>query len=247
MANVFQFCRCAKPCIAGKQGSDLYGWAEALAEKFGLDQDSFQDKTVEFFYAFGYIQISLGYVFLSLREVSNPSGSKSKVNLNSQSRQVSEESDSSIRAKYHYWYHHDNSWESIYRAWERITNVLVSRFTPNNTDKHYFNTYVELLEKKCVLGEQLIKDLRKFEKAWNTIACNRNEFTHGKSNFFRYEKVDIRLSEIVDQRGDRIIDAELNLPNLKQKTSSLIDKYRKSFQLLEKVKELCELDILPIK
>ena len=117
---------------------DLHGWADQIAQRHQLEQEKFSVQVGEFFWAFAAIQMSLGYVFLSLKETSFPAG------ISGRTINDSEVPDLNQLADHHFWYHMFNTWESIYRLWERAVSVLTLRYTPN-VKKQYFNNYVQLL------------------------------------------------------------------------------------------------------
>lgn len=225
---------------------DLYSWADEIARIYRLDANSFGDKVGEFFYATANVQLSLGYTFLAFREVSNPSGKTRNVNLSTHKNQLIEDTDSNNLADYHFWYHLYNSWECLYRSWERAVNVLVYRFTPNLTGKYYFSTYRKILEDNCILDEKSLKKLKKFDKAWGKIAKKRNEISHESTNFFHKSSIDVQEHSIVDVLGRGYHGAQTKEPNLKQELNSIINHYKKSFDLLKVVRDLCALDIAPM-
>lgn len=220
--------------------TDLSGWADSISAAYRLDKETFNVQVREFFWAFSAIQISLGYIMMSLREVSFPSGTVGSV--------INEETvpDLNQLADYHYWYHMSNTWESIYRLWERIVTVLELRFTPNLSGL-YFDGYLNYIREHDVLPTADLRKLEKHHKHWNKITEKRNEISHGKSNPFLNIDFDVSLSKIIDNKGNNFAWRSYQYPNLKQEVNMVINYYRHSYRLLEATKDICELNIEPNK
>ncbi len=90
-----------------------------------------------------------------------------------------------------------------------------------------------------------IANLKRYFKSWGKISCKRNEISHGKSNPFLNLNISVKFSDLSDYLGEPIAKYEYELPNLKQEIETVINCYKKSFELLYLVKCICELEIDP--
>ena len=122
------------------------------------------------------------------------------------------------------------------------------RLTPRLKEKYYFDGYINLLEKYDEFSTlREVKGLRKYLKSWGKISWKRNEISHGKSNPFLNMNIEVTFSELSDYLGKPLAKYEYQLPNLKQEIESVINYYRKSFELLYSVKSVCDLQLEPNK
>ncbi|MFT7389626.1 MAG: hypothetical protein ACI8VC_002895 [Candidatus Endobugula sp.] len=86
---------------------DMFLWSENISTLYGdLDKPTLQLYTKDIYWGLASLYMNMGYLFISFKEVSYPSGAifnndeASKRNLHV--------------ADIHYWYHSKNCWESIY-------------------------------------------------------------------------------------------------------------------------------------
>lgn len=218
---------------------DMANWADKLSTKHALDKERFNLHVRELFWAIASIQLSLGYTFLSFREITFPAGAKAVA------LKDNEIPDMGHMADFHYWFHVCNTWESIYRLWERVVTVLEIRLTPKLKDNLYYDGYVNLLKKNMLLDEQQIIKLEKFHKPWGTISKKRNDISHGKNNPFLELSIEVSFSHIINETGKNLAKYSYQYPNRKQEVNMLIDYFNRSYSLLELVKELCNSQIKP--
>lgn len=221
--------------------ADMAKWAEGVAKKHNLDKHDFQYGIKELFWAVGTIQLDIGHALIAMKECPYPSG---KNGIALKEKEIPEVNLSDL----HFWHHVYNCYEAIYRFWERCVMVLKMRLTPQLKGKYYFDGYVNFLG-KCdgVSSLKEVKDLKKYLKSWGKISCKRNEISHGKSNPFLNMSIEVTFSGLSDYLGKPLAKYEYQLPNLKQEIETIINYYRKSFELLYSVKSVCDLQTEPNK
>lgn len=220
---------------------DMAKWAESVAEKRKIDKHKFQNAVKELFWGLGSIQLNIGHTLIALIECSYPSGAKG---LALKDREIPDV----CLADLHFWHHLYNCYEAIYRFWERSVTVLKMRLTPRVTEKYYFDGYLNyLLTCEDFKSLKEIRDLRKYLKIWGKIAWKRNDVSHGKSNPFINTNIEVEFSQLADHFGQPIAKYKYELPNLRQEKETIVNYYKKSFQLLYAVKSVCDLPVEPNK
>lgn len=220
---------------------DMAKWAEGVASKQKLNRHDFESAIKELFWGLGSIQLNIGHILIALEECPYQSGAKGQALKDREIPDVS-------LADLHFWHHLYNCYEAIYRFWERSVTVLKMRLTPRVKKKYYFDGYVNyLLTCEDLTSITEITSLRRYFKIWGKIAWKRNEVSHGKSNPFLNTNINVEFSKLSDYLGQPIAKYKYELPNLKQETETVINYYKKSFDLLHSVKSICDLGIEPNK
>jgi len=209
-------------------------WSKNLSHAKRLDEDKFETYIKEVFWAVGSLHINFGYLILSHSGTSAPNGEKGVITF-LQEVQSREHSLSDI----HYWYHVSNCWESIYRVWERIVSVLEVRYTPKLKDSLYFIDFVMYLEENDVLTPKHIKRLKRFFSSWDKIVSKRNDITHGKFNPYQQLKIESKIAP----NGQVFFEYEF--PNLSDEVHRINNLCKRTFELIDLMREVCELDVEP--
>jgi hypothetical protein len=221
--------------------ADMAKWAERITDEQQLDRHNFQGAIKELFWALGSTQLNIGHTLIAMKECPYPNGTKGMA------LKGGEIPDTEL-ADLHYWHHLYNSYEALYRFWERCVAALKMRLTPRIKEKYYFDGYVNYLSNHSdILPPEEITKIRRYLKAWGNISCRRNEISHGKSNPFLNMNIDVTFSELSDYLGKPIAKYKYELPNLKQEIETVINYYKKSVELLYLVKNICDLEIEPSK
>jgi len=218
---------------------DIINWSIQVANKNNLDKNVFVKYFKELFWGFTSVQLSLGYGLIALSETEHPSGKKG---ITAKENEIPD----MMLADIHFWYHLHNTWESIYRLWERAVSVLETRLTPNIKRNRYFDGYLnELKNIESFLKQEEILALYKFNKTWGKISEMRNKISHEVTNPFLYSNIEVEFSSILGIRGDPIAKYDYTIPNLKQEIDTVINSYKKSFSLFEAISKVCNCSIKP--
>lgn len=218
---------------------DIINWSEKIAKIHNLDQTNFEKYTKELYWGLASIQLSLGYSLVALHDTEHPSGKKGTT---IKEREIPDMGLADI----HFWHHLHNTWESIYRFWERAVSVLEERLTPNIKRSLYFDGYLnELKIVEPFIEREEIKSLFKFNKAWGKISQMRNRASHEETNPCSYFNVEVEFSSIFGIRGGPIPKYNYEIPNLKQEIDTVINNYKKSFELFDAIMKLCNSNIMP--
>ncbi len=119
---------------------NLHRWSSEVAVHFNLDDEDFSQVMAELFWSAAHIQLSLGYALIARQDCEFPKGTNGKA--------FKEEDLPNAIAipEIHFWYHLYNSYECIYRCWERITSVIRSVCYPTSNEKMYFDQIVNALD-----------------------------------------------------------------------------------------------------
>ncbi|MBL7479573.1 hypothetical protein [Legionella bononiensis] len=104
-------------------------------------------------------------------------------------------------------------YEQFYRAWERYTSLLAYLFLKMEEKRNfYFNNLVD--ELKLLKEIEHNKELAKYSHKWNSLAKERNTFSHKASSLSeKWSHIDFELSPIVDQKGNKIVYTKVNRIN----------------------------------
>lgn len=220
---------------------DMAKWSESVAKKHKLDEEKFEKYVKELFWGLVAIQLSLGYTMIALDNVEHPGGKKGTA---LKEREIPDMGLGDI----HFWHHLHNTWEAIYRFWERAVSVLEVRLIPKLKKNLYFNDFINFLKNiEDMAVQPEIKELSKYNKGWGKISEMRNRVSHDESNPCSYFNVDVEFSSVLGIRGGPIPKYNYELPNLKQEIDTVINYYKKSHQLLYCVKSVSDSGIEPNK
>lgn len=119
-------------------------------------------------------------------------------------------------------YHHlSMTYESIYRAWEKVTQVLYYLHYREINKTIYYNGIVEVINNCKKYDTTATGQLKKHIYHWNKIAEIRNKYSHEQSKIFIY---DLHQSKILNEYGFPFIH-ERNSLKFKEETSSIINRY----------------------
>jgi len=110
----------------------LHEWSESVSQLLLIDNKVFSSNMSELFWALSSVQLSIGYALISRQTCQYPKGIKGEA--------FSEKEVPNFLgiSEIHLFYHLNNSWESIYRCWERLSSVLCVVLYPNEGKKLYF-------------------------------------------------------------------------------------------------------------
>jgi len=203
---------------------NLHRWSSEVAAHFNLDKDDFSKVMSELFWSAAHIQLSLGYALISRQDCKFPKGTNGKA--------FKEEDmpDAIDLPEIHFWYHLYNSYECIYRCWERIASVLKSVFYPEHNEKMYFDQIVKALDNDNTYNKNPhLNSLKKQIKHWNKAAEARNEISHGKSSPFRNMNIEGKVSDILAMNGLPQIYLNYSINSPKESIEQVVDKYKKVF------------------
>ncbi|MBT3256243.1 MAG: hypothetical protein HN366_07285 [Deltaproteobacteria bacterium] len=119
---------------------NFHRWSGEVADHFNLDIDDFTPKMTELFWGAAHIQLSLGYALIARQDCRFPNGTNGKALKD-------EDLPNAIgMPEIHFWYHIYNTYECIYRCWERMASILKSVCYPEHNEKMYFDQIVETIE-----------------------------------------------------------------------------------------------------
>ncbi len=214
---------------------NLQEWSMKVATHFKLDEESFRQTVTELFWSIAHIQLSLGYALIARQDCEFPKGTKGKV--------LHEKDVPNVIAmpEIHFWYHIYNSYECIYRCWERIASVIGNVCYPKRTTKIYFDQLVNKLSKDKDFKKNLcLKELRKQIKHWSKIAEARNEISHGKSSPFRNITIEGKVSDVLGADGLPIVYLDYFVKSPKKEIEHVVDKYRKVLPAIIAMKDFID-------
>lgn len=201
---------------------NLQTWSAHVAAHFKLDDENFWQVMAELFWSVTHIQLSLGYALIARQGCKFPKGTNGKA--------FNEEDIPNAIAmpEIHFWYHLDNTYECIYRCWERMTSVIKSVCYPKLSKKMYFDQTINKLDKDNNFNKNpYLKALQKQIKHWNKIAKARNEISHGKSSPFRNINIEGKVSDVLGADGLPLIYSDYSVKSPKENIELVVDKYRK--------------------
>ena len=140
---------------------NLHRWSEEVATHFNLNVNEFSQIMTELFWSAAHVQLSLGYALIARQDCKYPKGKKGKA-----FKEADMPNAISI-PEIHFWYHIYNSYECIYRCWERMASVLKSVCYPEHNEKMYFDQIVETIEKDNHYNKNIhLRSLKKQIKHW---------------------------------------------------------------------------------
>jgi hypothetical protein len=218
-------------------------WSDKVSKTYSVDVEGFETNVKEVFWAAAALQLNVGHIFISLRQAKETGGKK----RTSKNLEIPENYGF---AELHCWYHLSNCWESVYRTWERVVSILIVRFTPSISKKFYFTDYTKFLERNKIIFKSDVSKLDKYFKHWSKVASQRNEISHGNFNPFRKMEMNVRPSGMITLEDSKLkvpVSADYSFPNLKQEVDSLLNSIEETFNLINTLIDLCELQIQPNK
>lgn len=201
---------------------NLQSWSQKVAKHFELEPDKFTQTVSELFWTTSHVQFSIGYALLAKKDCKSPYGAKGTF-MNEK-----DIPDDFGIAELHFWYHLYNSYECIYRCWERITTVIKYVCYPGNMDKIYFDQLVKKLEGDIkFINNKSLKNLKKQIKHWNRIASIRNKRSHLVTSPHLNIKIEGKASELLGVDGLPIIYLDYVIESPKKSVELIVDKYKK--------------------
>ena len=207
---------------------NLHRWSSEVATHFNLDEDGFSKVMSELFWSAAHIQLSLGYALIARQDCKFSKGTKGKA------FKEKDMSNAIGLPEIHFWYHLYNSYECIYRCWERITSVIKSVCYPKSNEKMYFDQIVNALDKDDLYNKNPhLNSLKKQIKHWNKAAEARNEISHGKSSPFRNMNIEGNVSNILAMNALQLIYLNYSINSPKENIEQVVDKYKKVFPAMK--------------
>ena len=207
---------------------NLHRWSDEVAAHFNLDAEDFSKVMTELFWSAAHVQLSLGYALIARQDSNFPKGEKGKA------FKEKDIPNAIAIPEIHFWYHIYNSYECIYRCWERITAVLKGVCYPRSNKKMYFDQIVDVLNNDGAYNKNPhLKALRKQIKHWNKAAKARNEISHGKSSPFRNMSIEGKVSDLLGGDGLPLIYCNYFIKSPKENIEQVVDKYKKIFPAME--------------
>ncbi len=214
---------------------NLHTWSTKVAQQFNLETDDFRKTVTEVFWSVAHIQLSLGYALIAREDCQFPKGAKGKA------LQEKDVPNAILMPEIHFWYHVYNSYECIYRCWERITSVIKSVCYPQLSDKLYFDALInQILNNAKFNKSPHVKELKKQIKHWNGIASARNEISHGQSSPFRNMDIEGKVSTLLGSNGIPIIYLDYSVRSPKKEIEHVVDKYRKVLPGIKAMKDFID-------
>jgi len=207
---------------------NLQRWSAEVADHFNLDVDDFSQVMTELFWSSAHIQLSLGYALIARQDCKFPKGKNGKAFKE-------EDMPNAISIpEIHFWYHIYNSYECIYRCWERITSVIKNVCYPKSNEKMYFDQIVNALDEDDNYNKNPhLKSLKRQIKHWNKTAEARNEISHGKSSPFRNMSIEGKVSDVLGLDGLPLIYLNYSIKSPKESIEQVVDKYKKAFPAMK--------------
>ena len=207
---------------------NLHRWSGEVATHFNLNVQEFTQIMTELFWSAAHVQLSLGYALIARQDCKFPKGEKGKA-----LQEVDIPNAISI-PEIHFWYHIYNSYECIYRCWERITSVIKAVCYPQNTKKIYFTQIISALEIDANFNKNPhLKSLKRQIKHWEKAAEARNEISHGKSSPFRNLTIEGSVSDVLGPNGLPLINLNYDIKSPKESIEQVVDKYKKVFPAMK--------------
>ena len=141
----------------------------------------------------------------------------------------------------YFWYHTYNSYECIYRCWERINNVIKHVCLVGIDEKKFKTKYIpqtiEILKKDSKYTQNpCFEELEKQLPHRKEVADIRNEISHGKSSPFRNMNIDGKASNLLGANGLPFIYLEYSYKSLEDERKQVVDKYLKVLQGIKAMK-----------
>lgn len=209
---------------------NLHRWSDEVAVHFNLDAEGFSKVMTELFWSAAHVQLSLGYALIARQDSKFPEG-KGK---NGKAFNEEDIPNAISIPEIHFWYHIYNSYECIYRCWERITTVLKSVCYPKSNKKMYFDQITNALNNDDAYNKNPhLNALKRQIKHWNKAAKARNEISHGKSSPFRNMSIEGKVSDILGVDGLPLIYCNYGIKSPKKNIEQVVDKYKKVFPAME--------------
>jgi hypothetical protein len=207
---------------------NLHKWSSQVAAHFKLDVEKFSQVMSELFWSAAHIQLSLGYALIARQDCKFPKG------INGKAFKEEDMPNAIVLPEIHFWYHLYNTYECIYRSWERITTVIKSVCYPNLSEKIYFDQIINKLDNDSNFkNNPHLKALKKQIKHWNKIAESRNEISHGKSSPFRNMNIEGKVSDVLGIDGLPLIYLDYSIKSPKESIEQVVDKYKKVFPAMK--------------
>jgi len=201
---------------------NMQKWSAQVAVHFNLDAEDFRQAVSELFWSVAHIQLSLGYALIAKQDCIFPKG------INGKALNEEDIPHAFDMPEIHFWYHLFNSYECIYRCWERMASVIKSVCYPKSAKKMYFDQIVNTLDEDDKFNKNPnLKTLRKQIKHWNKAAEARNELSHDKSSPFRNMNIEGKVSDILGVDGLPLIYLDYSIKSPKEEIEHVVDKYRK--------------------
>ena len=214
---------------------NLQIWATKVSQHFNLDTDGFRQVVTELFWSVAHVQLSLGYALIAREDCQFPKGTKG------QALQEKDVPNAILMPEIHFWYHIYNSYECIYRCWERITSILKNVCYPQLSEKRYFDKLVNELIKDNKFNKNFyLNKLKKQIKHWNKIADARNEISHSQSSPFRNLAIEGKVSNELGANGTPIVYLNYSVKSPKKEIEHVVDKYRKVLPAIKAVKNFID-------
>jgi len=214
---------------------NLQEWSMKVAVHFKLDEESFRQAVTDLFWSVGHVQLSLGYALIARQDCKFPKGTKGKA------LHEKDVPDAILMPEIHFWYHIYNSYECIYRCWERITSVIGSACYPGLTTKIYYDQLINKLSKdKDYKKNPCLKALTKQIKHWNKAAEYRNKISHGKSSPFRNMTIEGKVSKVLGSDGHPIVYLDYSVKSPINEIKHVVGEYRKILSAIIAMKDFID-------
>ena len=207
---------------------DLHRWSFKVSTRFNLDVDEFPIVVTELSWSIAHVQLSLGYSLIARQDC------KFSKEINTKIFREENMPNAIGIPEIHFWYHIYNSYECIYRCWERIAAVIKSVCYLKSNEKLYFDQIVnKLINDDNYNRNPFLNDLKKQIKHWNEAAKNRNEISHGSSSPFRNMIIKGEFSNILGINGFPITYLNYSITSPKKSIEQVVDRYKKIFPAMK--------------
>jgi len=214
---------------------NLHQWAYKVADHFKLDREEFRQSVTELFWSISHIQLALGYALIAKESCAYPKG------IHGEAFREEDIPMMTGMPEMHFWHHVYCCYECLYRAWERISIVLMSVCFPASSEKKYFNQITDDLCKNPKYNRnKCLQELKKQERHWCKIAKIRNDLSHGKSSPFQNSNIEGVLSNVLDIDGLPMPKLKYSSKNLKHEIENIVDKYRKILPAIKAMKDFID-------
>ncbi len=207
---------------------NLHRWSSEVAAHFKLDEDEFSKVMTELFWSAAHIQLSLGYALIARQDCKFPKG------ISGKAFKEKDMPNAIGLPEIHFWYHLYNSYECIYRCWERMASILKFVCYPKNNEKMYFDQIVNILVNDDIYNKNPhLNSLKKQIKHWNKAAKARNEISHGKSSPFRNMNIEGKVSNVLATNGLPQIYLNYSINSPKESVEQIVYKYKNVFPAMK--------------
>ncbi|RJQ65860.1 MAG: hypothetical protein C4519_27015 [Desulfobacteraceae bacterium] len=199
------------------------------ARRLNLEIDAAVERARNVWFAIASIQISVGYLLVSVDSAKFPRGHKQSV-YDLKDLEV----DINI-GDLHFWYHHNTAVECAYRVWERLS-TLIKYFLKidEKEERLYFSGLMQRLKRDSIYDDlPFFRSLYKQIDHCSKITGERNNISHQVCRLFGEDKVETFDLPIIKNDGTRFRKLNKETCDLFQVIDNVCSKYKQCISGVE--------------